>query len=271
MIRLQRGPEPAALAGVRDGAAGELARVRALAASTQHPSSKEIGTRYTVVAGDLWRAQHYKCAYCEGQEQRKRNDVEHFRPKGRIDAGGGVTITPGYWWLAWSWRNLLFSCRNCNQSPAKLDKFPVEPGSIRLAAEEEPPGPERPLLLDPYIDEPVDHVVFRLAKFRGRDRWGPIPRNGSLRGLRTIEILLLDRDDLLDLYEKHVRGHIEPEVRDVEAAIARADPGAVAGAWGRALRAVAGPRPFAALSHDALDALVPADQRAAWGLALTRP
>ena len=267
MIRLHRGTEPAALAAVRDQG-GELARVRAVAAAGEL-SSKAIGTKYTVVAGDLWRAQGHKCAYCESQEQRKRNDVEHFRPKGRIDACDGNAFSPGYWWLAWSWSNLLFSCRNCNQSPAKLDKFPVEPGSPRLSAEDEPPGSERALLIDPYREDPMDHITFRLSKFRARDRWGPSPL--TPRGERTIEILLLDRDDLLDLYEDHVRHFIEPEVNELLTAMASGAAQGVLAAWSRATRAVHPAMPFAALSHDALDAMVSAAERSTWGLPLARP
>jgi uncharacterized protein (TIGR02646 family) len=258
------------LASVRDGdhkAKSELARVRALGS----PSSDEIGDKYRVVAEDLWHAQGHKCAYCEGLEQRKRNDVEHFRPKGRIDDCAGNTLTPGYWWLAWSWSNLLFSCRNCNQSPAKLDKFPIDPGSVRLKAEEEPPGQEKAVLLDPYIDEPMDHIVFRLARFGLQDRWTPQPRNGSTRGKRTIEILLLDRDDLSDLYQDHVKDYIEPDVAELKHAISQSNLTGVQHHWKTLIRMVQRGRPFTALAHDAIDFYVPQSIRDQWGLLLERP
>lgn len=265
MIRLHRGAEPPALAKARDGAGGELARVRVLAS----PSSDDIDDKYRCVAEDLWRAQQFKCAYCEGQEQKKRNDVEHFRPKARIDPCDGKAFIPGYWWLAWSWSNLLFSCRNCNQSPAKVDKFPIEAGSKRLVAEEEPPGAEMPLILDPYIDEPMNHLVFKRARFGLRERWGPIPL--TTRGKRTIEILLLDRDDLLDLYEKHVEDHIRPGIDHLHEAIALGNPAMVQSAWRHVARVTERGRPFSALAYDALDALVPESLRQTWTLSLSRP
>lgn len=276
MIPLARGAEPAELRDARQGANGnngELVRVRTIAANGA-PTSEQIGDRYRLAAKALWRQQSFKCAYCEAREQLRRNDVEHFRPKGRItDEDGRHPVTPGYWWLAWTWENLLFSCRNCNQSPAKLDKFPLDGASTRLVAEQPPPGLERPLLLDPYdaAVDPMDHIRFRLARVRGQDRWSPYAHNGSRMGETSIAVLLLDRDDLLDLYVEHVKEHIEPVVADVLSAAGRADLPGVASAWQRACRMVAPRMPFAALSHDALDHFVPGATRHRWGLLLTRP
>lgn len=61
----------------------------------------------------LFNAQHRKCAYCEKpEEQAKYRDAEHFRPKSL------------YWWLAWTWENLLFSCMDCNREH-KGEEFPL--------------------------------------------------------------------------------------------------------------------------------------------------
>ena len=85
MIGLRRGPEPGTLAAARTA---ELVRVGAIAPS-HAPTAREIGTRYRYVVDQVWTQQHRKCAYCEAPEQRRRNDVEHFRPKGRIDPMDG--------------------------------------------------------------------------------------------------------------------------------------------------------------------------------------
>ncbi len=45
---------------------------------------------------------HHKCAFCE--QKVEQFHVEHFRPK-----------KGGYYWLAFSWDNLLLSCPTCNQ------------------------------------------------------------------------------------------------------------------------------------------------------------
>lgn len=43
---------------------------------------------------------HHKCAFCE--QRIERFDIEHFRPKSI------------YYWLAFSWDNLLLACPTCN-------------------------------------------------------------------------------------------------------------------------------------------------------------
>lgn len=58
---------------------------------------------------------HGKCAYCESRITSICNgDVEHFRPKGKIE--GANPSKPGYYWLAAEWENLLFACPFCNQT-----------------------------------------------------------------------------------------------------------------------------------------------------------
>lgn len=44
---------------------------------------------------------HCKCAFCE--QKIEQYHVEHYRPKQR------------YWWLAYSWDNLLLACPYCNE------------------------------------------------------------------------------------------------------------------------------------------------------------
>lgn len=51
-----------------------------------------------------------KCAFCETSDQQL--EVEHYRPK-----------KGGYYWLAYSWDNLLLACTKCNG--AKGNKFEI--------------------------------------------------------------------------------------------------------------------------------------------------
>jgi hypothetical protein len=148
--------------------------------------------------------------------------VEHFRPASR------------YWWLAFTWDNLLFSCRNCNQSPAKLDKFPLAEGSVHLEAEQLPPGGEFPLLLDPASESGVEHIEF--VEDLQRRCWLPRARNGSRRGNETIRVCCLDRPDLTELYSFHVKRNVMPDVDDLLAALASSDAVGVRAAWARFLR-----------------------------------
>lgn len=97
-------------------------------------------TAMTSVWGDLkdWlllNVFNKKCAYCETPVSRSVFHAEHYRPKGRVTANGkkvkiqddqGNDIDhPGYFWLAFDWRNLLPSCALCNTVNGKKNQFPI--------------------------------------------------------------------------------------------------------------------------------------------------
>jgi hypothetical protein len=268
VIRVNRGNEPTNLSGIR---AAELRRVRAIAA-VRRPTEEEIGKAYQAVKSTLWTRQHFKCAFCESKEQAKRNDAEHFRPKTSAKRQPGCTEDHGYWWLTWTWSNLLFACRNCNQAPAKLDKFPLEAGSEALVAEQAPPANERPLLLDPAEENGIPHIQFKIMTPRGREEWFPTPRNGSVRGKQTIEVCMLDRPDLIDLYTEHVEDNVEDLVEVIHKAIDDRDRAAVWEAWAVAVYSLLSPsQQYIGLSWDALDHFVPLDVRIEWDLVLSLP
>jgi uncharacterized protein (TIGR02646 family) len=261
VIRIERGPEPAALLPVREK---ELLRVRALVL-VGGLNSDAIGDEYSVVKRDLWKQQAMRCCYCEAHIPSDYNDVEHFRPKARANRGNG-TFEPGDWWLAWTWENLLFSCPGCNRS-AKNDLFPLEASSVPLLPDEPPPGRELPTLIDPCSEDPVESLQF---VFDGR-HWRPTGRNGSRRGQRTIELLKLDRAELLEHYNNHVEGYVKPHTQAALEAIEAQDEKRLYSEW-RRVRGLLTPRmPFVALSFDAIDRFVPEDVRARWSLELPRP
>jgi hypothetical protein len=110
------------------------------------------------------------CAYCEGDvEATAWGDADHWRPKGKVTVrtqlGEEVTIDhPGYYWLAYSWENLLPACQRCN-SLFKGTQCPVESGHCNSRAEGETPDEldalERPLLLHPSRGDPPElHIRF---------------------------------------------------------------------------------------------------------------
>ena len=121
---------------------------------------------------------HQKCAYCETVISASHpGDVEHYRPKGRIRTKAGVvTITiegrklahPGYWWLAYQWKNLLPSCIDCNRrrqhqeevTAGKADYFEIR--GERASTPRDNLDAEHPLLLDPTSDDfdPAVHLQF---------------------------------------------------------------------------------------------------------------
>jgi 5-methylcytosine-specific restriction endonuclease McrA len=267
MIRITRGPEPATLADVRQA---ELRRVRAIAAR-RAPTSDEVGTRYQFTKESLRESQHCKCCYCEHDCMLGFHDVEHYRPKARADRGPGLS-DHGYWWLAWTWDNLMFTCPGCNRS-GKNDRFPLAPGSNPLFPEDQPPGNEQPLFIDPASEDPVSSIQFRRMAKGGETHWIPVARGGSPRGYETIRIARLDRSELLDLYKKHVRDEVIPSVDAVRGAItAGADAANLIALWrDRIEPLVFRTRRFAALAYDVIEDAFPQFERQQLGLSLVRP
>lgn len=111
------------------------------------------------------------CAYCEAYyDVTEPGDIEHFRPKGAIDTSNG-RVSPGYWWLAAVWENLLPSCIRCNREETqalydgtlmkvgKGERFPIFDEADRASAENGEAN-ERPLLINPAEDEPADYIKF---------------------------------------------------------------------------------------------------------------
>jgi len=176
---------------------------------------------------------HGKCAYCETLAPRYPGHAEHFRPKGRVDArdpatGRNVPVLvewpdgkqathPGYFWLAYHWKNLLPACQDCNSGRGKQNQFPLPGKKLptliarltaadvkRLAAHArlsvkfkdryylDPDALdelETPQILNPYHDKPHEHLRFGeggiVAAF-----------NNSPLGLESIRVYQLDEDKL---------------------------------------------------------------------------
>ncbi|MEM7352998.1 MAG: retron system putative HNH endonuclease [Acidobacteriota bacterium] len=153
-----------------------------------------------------------KCAYCEVDHlAATSSDIEHFRPKGSIDPGTGEErISPGYYWLAADWDNLLLACPGCNRSKrqlernasgaldfadeatGKLDQFPLADEAGRVLDHRRDVGDEEPyrLLLDPCRDRPEEHLRY--------DQEGNIfarrtDAEASQKAETSIEVFALDR------------------------------------------------------------------------------
>lgn len=149
-----------------------------------------------------------KCAYCEGEVAAvSPQHVEHYRPASRY---------PG---LAYNWDNLLFACPHCN-STHKRDYFPIAPTGRTPAEHRRQPCSrtgigELPLVLNPCLDTPEDHLTFR---------------NGRVvfltaRGRSTRRICGLNRDGLITARRKwlHIiqRSAYEYKIADKEGDIRR--------------------------------------------------
>ncbi|WP_264213396.1 AAA family ATPase [Leisingera thetidis] len=147
---------------------------------------------------------HGKCAYCETSISANQPiEIDQFRPK------GGVTEAPnhpGYWWLANSWDNLLAACIDCNrqrnhlskmepsvQTSGKGNRFPLVDEAQRACSPSDDIGREQPLLLNPTMDEPSNHLVF--------DADGMV-HSDTERGNATIAVLGLNRVGLVQARQR---------------------------------------------------------------------
>lgn len=136
---------------------------------------KEMKKEYFSAEGPF----HGKCAYCESFIAADQpGDIEHFRPKAEVrdihnqvvkvlDNRGNECKHPGYYWLAYDWRNLLPCCKDCNTRTSnwktnykpvgKGNRFPIE-GSYAVRPGEE--VDEQPMLINPTEEDPSNHIKF---------------------------------------------------------------------------------------------------------------
>ncbi len=103
---------------------------------------------------------HSKCVYCESRVSEKSSymEVEHFYPK--INHPDLVV----------SWDNLLSSCKKCNGLKGE---------KVNLDMRQE--------IINPFIDNPQEHLSFRNNRFRSKD--------GSEFGDKTIDVFDLNGTD----------------------------------------------------------------------------
>lgn len=128
----------------------------------------------------LRKVQYNKCCFSEAKFTADDSHVEHFRPKGRLDQyPRGSTTYPGYYWLAYDWSNLLL-CKSSINSGAKRNFFPVLDEANRNKKHTDT-FVEEPILIDPSVDDPRAHIIFK----------GDEPIGITDRGKLTIELLKL--------------------------------------------------------------------------------
>lgn len=248
MIRIWLPPEPWALRGER---VRGLARLRARSERGERIADHHL-TGHDKFRARLQRAQHLKCAWCD-QRPTRNATVDHFRPKlEATGAGQPGRRTPdgpptGYWWLTWTPANLVYGCDGCNR--AKGTDFPLANGSRRLAPEEQPPGHEVALLIDPSRDDPARHLAFFLD---ADGKWKPIPRDGDPRGAATLDALKLENDTgYLDQLRRHVE-RLTPVIERLSTLL-HTDETTFAAAWDAEVAPLLAPEAeLALLAHDVL-------------------
>lgn len=159
---------PAALA--RAAAAARQALEQAYdndPAGCQQPGTAALKPQRRIYAArdvkqQLQADQHNKCAYCETCfVHSSPGDVEHYRPKaGYRQTATGRVQGPGYYWLAYEWQNLLFTCEDCNRT-RKRQLFPLANDRAgRARTHHDALAQEAPLLLNPAAVNPATHLTF---------------------------------------------------------------------------------------------------------------
>lgn len=145
----------------------------------------------------------YKCAYCE---RITKADVEHYRPKNKVD---DEKHHNGYYWLCYEWTNLIPSCITCNREGGKHSKFPIIGNRVfsptfmisnkkldktALKVNQSPLINEIPYLLHPEIDDPNNFFEFEIDPDGiGIRLTGIDPQK---RGNSTVNICKLNREEL---------------------------------------------------------------------------
>jgi len=132
--------------------------------------------------------QHYKCCFCEAKfSDNIFGDVEHYRPKKAYRKLGAKQLTyPGYYWLAYDWNNLMYSCEKCNRKHKRND-FPLNSEATRKADHLQPNllMNEDTLLVNPIEEDPGLFITFRDEV--------PVAVNKSVKGATSIKSYGLER------------------------------------------------------------------------------
>jgi len=98
---------------------------------------------------------HLKCAFCEQKLLDSPKHIEHYRPKDT------------YYWLAYSWDNLLLACGSCNSS--KGDRFKTINSRVVYNNEQfddihgfgnSYDDIEKPLIVNPEKDDVLKHIKY---------------------------------------------------------------------------------------------------------------
>jgi uncharacterized protein (TIGR02646 family) len=161
----------------------------------------------------------FKCWYCEVKTSRFTYHVDHFRPKGRV-RDKDQQPEPGYWWLAFDYRNYRLACEFCNtphQDDAEIgalgkwDQFPLRDGCPRVKEPSKNVDDEIRLLIDP-----CKHGEVILLSFEDTGKPRPLsPKNtyGFQMADRTIKVLNLDQTRINEA-RKQIAQKCQDLVRD---------------------------------------------------------
>lgn len=125
---------------------------------------------WKLIKQNLVQLFNYKCWYTEAPQQGTDVDVDHFRPKKRVQETLNLHHThDGYWWLAFSIQNYRVSCIFANrrrtdvetgQTGGKADHFPLLDENCRAQSPTCILEEEQPVLIDPLRATDVQLLQF---------------------------------------------------------------------------------------------------------------
>lgn len=153
---------------------------------------------------------HNKCAYCE--QRVEQYHVEHYRPKKEKGPDSYA-----YYWLAFSWDNLLVACPTCNSK--KGNKFRIRNHRVTFDSNEENINNinclssgydriERPFMVNPEVTDPNNYIHFTID--------GKMTSDDENFKYTIDEVCKLSRKDLNDQRRKIIedfRNNLSAEIR----------------------------------------------------------
>lgn len=203
MIRLRSIPDESSLFQQAVDNAKSAVKSKVDYEAGKYPVSEDFKPIWSKFKGKFERAQSGKCAFCETKFQPSSfGRMDHFRPKSEVceptaagnrdDTKGdaperkwGRPYLPGYWWLAYDWKNYVVLCEKCNNW--KSSSFPIEGGRSESPLREGAEKSERPLLINPYLEDPLEHLAW--------DETGQVEGQTD-RGRMAVDRCGLDRESL---------------------------------------------------------------------------
>lgn len=168
--------------------------------------------KWTAMREYLEQLSYKKCWYIECRNPGTDDDVDHFRPKLSV---AEAPDHPGYYWLAFDWRNFRLSCHRANrlrrnvkagETGGKADHFPLVDPARRSYKPEDDLDEEEPEILDPT--NPADPPLLTFRQ-NGEPQLSPRYKGAAVaehRFERTRLLLHLDwpefNEDRTRLYNK---------------------------------------------------------------------
>jgi hypothetical protein len=128
----------------------------------------ELSAEWTAIRRVFEEHSAQKCWYADCRSRGAGNELDHYRPKARVHKDKDH---PGYYWLAYDWRNLRLSCQYVNRRlsasrtgevAGKGAYFPLLNPDERAQTPNDDIGREIPALLDPTNASDAAMVTFAI-------------------------------------------------------------------------------------------------------------